>query len=158
MHGMGDGMDPITIGAVLLAVITGTSEALGSQLWAGVVSLVRRPLPHRAAGGTDAAMAVPSGEAELAALEQALNDQQKAVVLAERLLARAAADAEFDQALKDWWERAEPIRARIDATVTNTISGGTQHGPVLQGRDFTGITFGVTGTPPRQDPGAPNAR
>jgi hypothetical protein len=37
-------MDPVTVGAVLLAVATGVSEALGGQLWAGVVSLVRRPL------------------------------------------------------------------------------------------------------------------
>jgi hypothetical protein len=36
-------MDPITVGAVLLAVVTGVSEALGGQLWTGVVSLVRRP-------------------------------------------------------------------------------------------------------------------
>src|SRR5262249_11981202 len=112
-------MDPVTIGAVLLAIITGTSEALGGQLWAGVVSLVRRPLRRRAGAGTDAAVAVPSAEAELAALQQTPNDQQKAVALAERLLARAAADSEFDRALKDWWEQAEPVRA----TVTNIISG-----------------------------------
>ncbi len=39
-------MDPVTLGAVLLAVATGVSEALGGQLWAGVVSLVRRPLHY----------------------------------------------------------------------------------------------------------------
>ena len=31
-------MDPVAVGAVLLAVATGVSEALGGQLWAGVVS------------------------------------------------------------------------------------------------------------------------
>ena len=36
-------MDPITVGAVLVAVATGVSEALGGQLWAGVVALVGRP-------------------------------------------------------------------------------------------------------------------
>jgi hypothetical protein len=140
-------MDPVTIGAVLLAVITGTSEALGGQLWAGVVSLVRRPLRRKAAAGRDA---VVSGEAELAALQHAPDDQQKAVALAERLLARAATDAEFNQALKGWWEQAEPVRARIGYVVTNTVSGGTQSGPVLQGRDFSGITFGAV--PPVPSP------
>ena len=87
-------MDPVTIGAVLLAVVTGASEALGGQLWAGVVSLVRRPFRGKQAGGSDVP-AVASGEAELAALQQAPGDRQKAVALAEVLLARAATDAEF---------------------------------------------------------------
>jgi hypothetical protein len=133
-------VDPITISAVLLAVITGTSEALGSQLWAGVVSLVRRPLRRRAVADRDAAIA--SGEAELAALQQAPSDQQKAVALAEALLTRSGTDPEFRQALETWWSQAEPVRAKI-GNVTNTISGGTQQGPVLQGRDFSNITFGV---------------
>jgi hypothetical protein len=151
-------MNPITIGAVLLAVITGTSEALGSQLWQGMVSLVRRPLRRKPASGTDAA-AMPSGEVELAAMQQAPSDQQLAVALAERLLARAAADAEFGQALNDWWDQAEPVRARLGITVTNTISGGTQYGPVLQGHNFSGITFGATpttsATSPPHDPDIP---
>jgi hypothetical protein len=148
-------MDAITIGAVLLAVITGTSEALGGQLWAGLVSLVRRPLRRKAAAGSDAA--VVSGEAELAALQQAPGDQQKAVALAERLLARAATDAEFDQALKGWWEQAEPVRTSIANTVTNTISGGIQRGPVLQGQNFSSITFGAAppSPSPPQEPDTP---
>ncbi len=145
-------MDPVTIGAVLLAVITGTSEALGGQLWAGVVSLVRRPL--RCGGSVGSEVSVASGEAELAALQQA-PAQQKAAALAERLLARAVADAEFGQALHEWWERVEPVRAQLGVTVTNTISGGTQHGQVLQGRDFSNIHFGASPptapSPPSQD-------
>jgi hypothetical protein len=31
----------------------------------------------------------------------------------------------------------------------NTISGGTFHGPVMQGRDFTGFTFPAQAEPPR---------
>ena len=69
--------------------------------------------------------AVPPGEAELAALQQAPGDQQKAVALAELLLARARADPGFEQALREWWEQAEPVREKI-GNVTNTISGGTQ--------------------------------
>jgi hypothetical protein len=141
-------MDPVTLGAVLLAVVTGISEALSGQLWYGVVSLVRRQgHPNKTSGG-DAA-AVPSGEAELAALQQAPDDQQRAVALAEVLLARADADEGFRQALMSWWEETEPIRAGI-GNVTNTISGGTQYGPVLQGRNFSNLSFGASPAPPPQ--------
>ena len=100
---------------------------------------------------------MPSGEAELAALQQAPGDQQKAVALAEVLLARAQADAEFGQALRELVGRRPSRSGRASANVTNTISGGTQHGPVLQGRDFSNLTFGAA--PPRrlprpEDPGA----
>jgi hypothetical protein len=145
-------MDPITIGAVLLAVITGTSEALSGQLWTGLVSLVRRPLHRKAVPVSETPTPVPSGEAELMALQQAPADQHKAVALAERLVARAAADADFDHALKDWWEQARPVRTRIATTVTNTISGGTQYGPVLQGQQFSDVTFGATSAPPNASP------
>jgi len=134
-------MDPVTIGAVLLAIISGAGTQLGTQLWEGVVSLVRRPFRRKAAG-LDAASVVPSGEAELAALQRDPGDQHKAVALAEALLARCDADEEFRQALESWWRQAEPIRAGV-GDVTNVISGGAQHGPVLQGRDFSNITFGA---------------
>ena len=143
-------MDPVTIGAVLLAVVSGAGSQLGTQLWAGVASLVRRPFHRQAAasGGTGAAAMVLAGEAELAALQQAPGDQSKAVALAEVLLARAGADDEFRRALESWWQQAEPIRVSI-GNVANTISGGTQQGPVLQGRDFSNITFGAApATPP----------
>jgi len=142
-------MDPVTIGAVLAAIISGAGGQLGGQLWEGMVSLIRRPFHRRGAASSDAvAEVVPAGEAELAALQQDPGDQHKAVALAEALLSRSGADDEFRQALESWWQQAEPIRASIGA-VTNTISGGTQHGPVLQGRDFSNITFGAApATPP----------
>jgi hypothetical protein len=140
-------VDPVTVGAVLLAVATGVSEALGGQLWAGVVSLVRRPLRENKDPGGQ--VPTGSGETELLALLQSSGDRQKAVALAEVLLARAGSDPGFEQALRAWWEQAGPVRERT-GTVTNIISGGTQHGPVLQGRDFTGLTFG---TAPAGDPG-----
>jgi tetratricopeptide (TPR) repeat protein len=133
---------------VLLAVATGVSEALGGQLWAGVVSLVRRPLRGRKEPA-GALPAVWSGVAELAALQASPDDQQKAVALAEVLLARAVSDPGFEQALQEWWARAEPIWEKT-GTVTNKVSGGTQYGPVLQGRDFTGLTFGASLAPPAQ--------
>jgi len=143
-------MDPITLSAVLVAVVTGASEALSGELFSGLVALIRRPWHRKKAEPEQAAL--PSGEAELTALRQAPDDQRKALRLAEVLLARSEADAEFGQGLQDWWAEAEPLRDSA-GDVTNTISGGTQHGPVLQGRDFSNITFGVPpATPP--EPGS----
>jgi hypothetical protein len=146
-------MDPVTIGAVLLAIVSGAGNQLGTQLWEGVVSLVSRPFHRKAAMSNDAAVAVvPAGEAELAALQRAPGDQGKAVTLAEVLLARSGADDEFRRALESWWQQAEPIRLSM-GNVANTINGGTQHGPVLQGRDFSNITFGAApATPPVPPP------
>jgi hypothetical protein len=148
-------MDPVTLGAVLLAVVTGVSETFSGQLWAGVVSLVRRPGRRKKAPGDDA-VTVPSGEAELAALRQAPGNQQKAVALAEVLLARADADDGFKQALLSWWAQAEPVRLSI-GNATNTISGGTQFGPVLQGRDFSNLSLGVPPVPPPAPPKDPGS-
>ena len=137
-------MDPVTLGAVLVAIAGGLGSQVGSQLWDGVVSLVRRPFRHKTGASGDAAGAavMPSGEAEVAALDRDPGDQRKAVALADVLLARSGADEEFQRALESWWDQAEPVRLSI-GNVTNTISGGTQHGPVLQGRDFSNITFGA---------------
>ena len=74
------------LGAVVLAVVTGASEALGGQLLEKLSSLVKRPSRRRAAAG---GQPVSSGEAELAALRQDPGDQRTAVALAEVLLARA---------------------------------------------------------------------
>ncbi|MCF6526058.1 hypothetical protein [Streptomyces sp. JJ36] len=54
---------------------------------------------------------------------------------------------------------AADLRALIDelpaaarpATVHNEISGGTQHGPVVQGRDVHHLTIGGSGTAPPPD-------
>jgi hypothetical protein len=143
-------MDPVTIGAVLAAIAWGAGGALGSQLWAGLSALVRRPF-RRAHPASDTPVALPRGTAELAALEQAPADERRAVALAEVLVARADADSEFRQALAEWWEQASQIH--IEGDVTNTISGGTFSAPVLQGHDFTGLAFGSP-APPGPDPGA----
>ena len=52
-------------------------------------------------------------------------------------------------------EQASPAREK-SGTVTNAISGGTFSGPVVQGRDFTGLTFGASADPPArpEDPDA----
>src|SRR5262249_31648750 len=145
-------MDPVTMGAVLLAIVSGAAEGVGSRLWDGVVTLVRRPC-HKAPADRPGAPVGPAGQGELAGWQRAPGDERRAVALAEVLLARAGADAEFGQALNAWWQQAEPVRSSLD-DVTNTISGGTQQGPGLQGRDFSNITIGVA---PAAQPPAPPA-
>jgi hypothetical protein len=145
-------MDPVTIGAVLAAIAGGAGGALGGQLWAGVSALVRRPFRRGHASG-EAMATMPSGSTELVALEQAPGDEQRAIALAEVLVARADADSEFRDGLRVWWEQASQLH--IGGDVTNTVSGGTFSGPVLQGRDFSGLTFGSPAASP-PDPTAPD--
>jgi hypothetical protein len=145
-------MDPVTIGAVLLAIVTGASSQLGTQLWQGVVTLVRRPFHHTTAASGEAAVtaAVLSGEAELAALQRDPADRHAAVALAKVLLARSDMDIEFRRALESWWNQSQAI-GMSTGNATNIVTGGTQHGPVIQGRDFTGINIGAAPvTPPIQ--------
>ena len=145
-------MDPVTIGAVLAAVVGGAGGVLGTQLWAGVSALVRRPFRRTHPTG-DSTPALSSGAAELVALEQAPGDERRALALAEVLVARAAADSGFRDALARWWEQASQFH--IGGDVANTVSGGTFYGPVLQGRDFSGLTFGSPAASP-PDPTAPD--
>jgi hypothetical protein len=51
---------------------------------------------------------------------------------------------------------AQPVRDEL-GNVTNTISGGNQSGPVVQGRDFTSLTFGAAPAPPAARPDDPGA-
>jgi hypothetical protein len=135
-------MDPVTVGTVLLAIVSGAAGKAGERLWNGVAALVRRPFARRGISEDEAGPA-GGGSAELAALEKEPHNQERAVMLAEALVARADADTGFRQELEAWWKQASVVRTG-EGDVTNTISGGTQNGPVLQGRDFTGLTFGVT--------------
>jgi hypothetical protein len=149
-------MDPATISAVLLAIVGGAGGALGGQLWAGMSALVRRPFHHHATTDGVAPVApLPSGEKELKALERAPSDDGRAAALAEVLVQRAGADSSFRQALEGWWEQSAPIRTGA-GNVSNTISGGSQYGPVIQGRDFTGLTLNTVPppVPPAPDQGA----
>jgi hypothetical protein len=126
---------------------------LGSQVWAGLSALVRRPF-HRVAVTDGGSAPLSSGSAELGALQDSPTDERQAMALAEVLMARANVDSGFRDALQAWWEKAS--RVPVGGDVTNTISGGTQYGPVLQGRDFSGLTFGsppvATAAPPVSGP------
>jgi hypothetical protein len=156
-------MDPVSVGALLAAIAGGAGGALGSQVWEGLSALVRRPFRPRHGTGNGTAP-LTDGSTELAALQHAPADEQRAVALAEVLIARADADSGFRDALQAWWDQAS--RVSISGDAINTVSGGTQRGPVLQGRDFSGLTFmdrpGIIGGPCLPDkinlPGFPAER
>ncbi|MEV6056549.1 hypothetical protein [Streptomyces sp. NPDC052107] len=88
-----------------------------------------------------------SGEAELAELERAPSDPARAQALSTALAVRALVDADFRAGLERWHEQARLVRTG-DGEVHNEISGGTFHGPALQGRDFSGISFTTPPSPP----------
>ncbi|MBB5120534.1 hypothetical protein AF335_11430 [Streptomyces eurocidicus] len=136
-------MDPIT--AAALAALAGSlgSEA-GRQAWQGLTALVRRPFGWAAAQGPEGngTPQVSSGELEAAALAGDPADPMRAQALATALGVRAALDGEFRALLDEWWQRAQAGSPGGD--VHNSISGGTQNGPVLQGRDFSNLTFDMT--------------
>ncbi|MDF9814208.1 hypothetical protein [Streptomyces sp. SPB162] len=138
-------MDPITA-AALTALAGGLGGEGGRQAWQGLTALVRRPFGRAAAQGTqdDGTPPVSSGELEVAALEGVPADPMRAQVLATALGVRAALDGEFRVLLDEWWQQAQASFS--GGAVHNSISGGTQNGPVLQGRDFSSITFNTTRT------------
>jgi hypothetical protein len=133
-------LDPVSVG-LLAALAGGAGGELGRQAWAALSELVRRPF-----GGQAGAAA--SAEAELVALGEAPGEPARAEALSGVLTARAAVDPEFAAAL-DSWRRQVP--ALVEGSVTNTVSGGTQYGPVIQGRDFSGITFNSPAVPPARE-------
>ena len=58
-----------------------------------------------------------------------------------------------DSGREDGAEREQgPAAREKTGNVTNTVSGGTFSGPVIQGRDFTGLTFGAAPASRPQDP------
>ncbi|MFI7317126.1 hypothetical protein [Streptomyces venezuelae] len=142
-------MEPISI-VLLAALAGGAGGEVGRQAWAGLSALVRRPFQRRQAAAQDPA--VSSGAAELEELAGAPADPARAQALSTALAVRAALDADFHTGLQQWHQQAKLVRTG-DGDVSNTISGGTFHGPALQGRDFTGISF-TTPPPPSADPGA----
>jgi hypothetical protein len=84
----------------------------------------------------------------LVALSEAPGEPARAEALSGVLAARAAVDPEFAAALDSW--RGQ-VPALVEGSVTNTVSGGTQYGPVVQGRDFSGITFNSPAAPPARE-------
>ncbi|MFF9521972.1 hypothetical protein ACF1DV_08290 [Streptomyces achromogenes] len=130
------GMDPVSVG-LLVALASGAGGEAGRQAWAGLGALVRRPFRQH---GEGQAPAVGSGEAELVRLAEDPDDQGRAQALSTALAVRAALDEAFRTHLAAWQEQVKLVRTG-DGAVTNTVSGGTQHGPVVQGRDFSHLSF-----------------
>jgi hypothetical protein len=86
------------------------------------------------------------------------DDQARARALSAALAARTSLDPDFDAGLRQWHERARLILTK-EGDVHNTISGGNQYGPVLQGRDFSGLSFSTPPPPPAApEGGTPAAR
>jgi hypothetical protein len=127
-------MEPVSA-AFLTSLAASAGTDAGQRIWAGLTALIRRPMRHRSAESV-----AESGEQEFVALEQAPQDPARAQSLATALFARAQTDDGFATALQAWLSQSSTVR--LEAEVTNTISGGQQSGPVLQGRDFNGIAFG----------------
>lgn len=143
-------MDPVSVG-LLVALAGGAGGEVGRQAWAGLSTLVRRPFRR---DGGEQASAVSSGEVELVRLAEEPGDQGRAQALSTALAVRGALDEDFRTGLAAWQEQAKLVRTG-DGAVTSTVSGGTQHGPVVQGRDFSHLTFTATPPPPalpRADP------
>jgi hypothetical protein len=135
-------MDPISAG-LLVALASGAAGEAGRQLWVALNGLVRRRPPEADSGSPEADSGSPEaavGEAEVASLADAPRDVARAQALSEALGRRAAQDPSFRASVAQWHQQAQALRTG-DGDVSNTISGGTQHGPVLQGRDFSGINF-----------------
>jgi len=131
---------------MLSAVISGAAGQAGENLWDRLVALVRRPFHGRQGSG--------SGNAELVALEQAKDDHALVLELSRVLTARADSDDSFADGLDAWLSRARKAIIEMGA-VSNTISGGHQTGPVIQGRDFHGVNFNsVQPTSQQQSPNA----
>ncbi|MEU9451963.1 hypothetical protein [Streptomyces sp. NPDC048277] len=63
-----------------------------------------------------------------------------------RLLEQDPGAAEELQHLVD--EFAPTLQADPAGTVNNSITGGTQHGPVIQGHTFTNLTIHASGSTP----------
>ncbi|MFF1510868.1 hypothetical protein [Streptomyces sp. NPDC058326] len=142
-------MDPITA-AALVALAGGIGTEAGRNAWLGLTALVRRPFRRGSAQGAeeDGAASISSGELEVAALEEAPTDPVRAQALATALGVRAALDGEFRTQLDEWWRHAQ---ASQGGDVHNSISGGTQNGPVVMAREISGLTFNLTRTSATND-------
>ncbi|MEU6483734.1 hypothetical protein [Streptomyces sp. NPDC046887] len=134
-------MDPISA-AALAALAGGLGGEAGRQAWQGLTTLVRRPFRRGEAGPDEAGPG--TGEIEVASLQEAPGEPMRAQALVTALGVRAALDAEFGSALATWWREAQAVDT--GGQVHNEISGGRQE-TVVQGRDFSNLTFNVRSDP-----------
>ena len=140
--------------ALLVALAGGAGGEIGRGAWAGLVRLVRSPFRRDGDGDGDGAVGV-SGEAELARLAEEPEDEARAQALSTALAVRAALDADFRAGLRAWQDDLPPLPDSGGGSVVNSVSGGVQYGPVVQGRDFSGLTFHAPAPPPPAQPPPP---
>ncbi|MFD4955252.1 hypothetical protein [Streptomyces sp. NPDC058451] len=136
-------MDPVSV-TLLAALAGGAAGEIGKQAWTSLGELVRRPFRSR--DEPDSLTTVSSGLTELVGLQQDPADLVRAQALSTALADRAALDPAFGAGLRQWHEQARLVRTG-DGEIHNEISGGTFNGPVLQGRDFSGLSFNMQRDP-----------
>ncbi|MER5485532.1 hypothetical protein ABT024_20220, partial [Streptomyces sp. NPDC002812] len=119
-------MEPILIQPALLMRIV--ADASRNVLWQRLQRLVRSSTTGE------------SAEPELDAFEESPTDPRLARELIGALIQQSTQDPEFSTALEEWGDAAEDQSGRA-GSVTNTISGGTFHGSVIQARDFHGVNI-----------------
>lgn len=112
------------------ALAGGAAGEIGRQAWLSLVGLVKKAFGRESAA---------TSELDRLAADPAT--PENAERLAELLLTYAHDNPSFAADLRAW------VTAMTRDGVTNTVTGNAQiHGPVVQGRDFTGpITFGSPG-------------
>jgi hypothetical protein len=137
-----------TVAADVVPYVSAAAAAYGGAVLAKVrddaadatVGLGRRLL-QRIFGVRDEGEPVPEAVADVVA-DPADEDALAALRLAVRKA--LAADAGLYGEVREMLAQAGVSAA---GNVSNTISGGTFRGPVIQGRDFSGLTFGAVPDP-----------
>ena len=144
-------MDPISVG-LLAAIAGGAGGEVGKQAWASLTALVRKPLRHDRAESPQPG--VSTGENELVALQKHPSDLAVARRLSTALAVRSSVDQDFALALTAWLALAGRIDPEIvrDSSVTNMISGGAFHGPVVMGRNISQLSPPDPPWPPNHGP------
>jgi hypothetical protein len=118
-------LDAEVIAAVVSALLGGAAGEVGRSAWGSLTGLVRRRFGD--------------GSAEAAALESAQSaDSQRVIDL---MVERGRADPAFGETLTAWAREIQPLLVQPIIN-TNTISGGTQTGPVIQTAHIGSLNFG----------------
>ncbi|MFF7977245.1 hypothetical protein [Streptomyces sp. NPDC007905] len=133
-------MEPISL-AILAAVASGAGGEFGKYLLEQLTSLVRRPTREQ-----------PAGTVELERLQLRPIDRERAQQLRTVLEERANQDSEFRCALEAWANTAAQHADTLFGDVQNELSGGTVNGYLLQGKNFSNLSFGYTPPSPRPKP------
>lgn len=89
---------------------------------------------------TDAEMRGVVHQGIVSVTQEDSTDLNRAQALVTAVHVRAARDEKFRVRLEEWWQRAQAAGGEVH----NSVSGSTQNGPVIQGHDFSDLTFHMT--------------